>query len=316
MEKNKILIALGGNAIKQSDEDGTFEKQMENSMAACKQISKIIENGYKIAITHGNGPQVGDLAIQQLRAADEATPLPLKVLVAMTQGQIGHMISTCLKNDLKNKESIITLVTHVKVDINDPDFEKKSKPIGPYYFKKDIKKLQQEYEWDFRKVRDHKKPYRRVVPSPKPLYIQEANVIKKLVEDGNIVIASGGGGIPVYLNKNNEIESLDAVIDKDASGELLARLIDADLFLILTDVEYAFINFGKKDQKPLKILQVNEAEKYLKEGHFGQGSMEPKVKSAIKFVKKTNKKAIITSLEKGFAAIEGKIGTRIIPNNN
>jgi len=306
-----IVIALGGNAIKRAEEEGTAEQQFRNVKITCKHILEIIKRGYRVVITHGNGPQVGNLLIQQEEASKLVPPQPLDILGAMTQGQIGYMLQQTLINYLKKEKlniPVATIITQVLVDKDDPDFNNPSKPVGPFYTRKEAEKLIEEKGYIIKKVKPGRKAYRRVVPSPDPIGIVEKDVIKMLVEAGFIVIASGGGGIPV-IDQNGQLRGVEAVIDKDLAGERLAEIVDADIFLILTDVEKVKLNFRKPNEKDLDKLTIAEAEKYLEEGHFLPGSMEPKVKACIRFLKAGGEKAIITSLDKAVEALEGKTGT-------
>jgi len=309
------MIALGGNAIKQPHERGTFEEQMRNVETAAVQIAEIARNGYEIAITHGNGPQVGNLAIQQEQGAHMVPQQPLVVLGAMTQGQIGYMMQQSLNNLLVDDgKEVATVVTQVVVSRDDPDFQDPTKPVGPYYGEGTAKRLAAENGWIVKQVRPTgEKTWRRVVPSPVPLGIVEAGVIKKLVESGTIVIASGGGGIPVIRNGEGRLEGVDAVIDKDRAGAKLAEEVDADLFLILTDVEHALLYFGSDHEAPIEEMTVAEAKRYLGEGHFKAGSMGPKVEAATGFVERGGERAIITSLDKAADALDGGTGTHIVP---
>jgi len=309
--RKTIVIALGGNAIKKANEEGTAEQQFRNVRVTCKYILEIIKRGYRVVITHGNGPQVGNLLIQQEEASKLVPPQPLDVLGAMTQGQIGYMLQQTLTNYLKREGldiPVVTVITQVLVNKDDPDFNNPSKPIGPFYTRKEAEKLIEEKGYFIKKVKPGRKAYRRVVPSPDPIEIIERDIIKMLVEAGIIVIASGGGGIPV-INEKSQLRGVEAVIDKDLAGERLAEIVNADIFLILTDIEKVKLNFGKPNEEDLDRLTVAEAEKYLKEGHFLPGSMEPKVRACIRFLKAGGEKAIITSLDKAVEALEGKTGT-------
>lgn len=312
----RVMIALGGNAIKQPHEKGTYKEQMENVNIACQQIAEIARNGYQIAITHGNGPQVGNLAIQQEQGAHMVPAQPLFILGSMTQGQIGYMMQQNLNNELSSEgKEVATVVTQVLVGKNDPDFDDPSKPVGPYYDEKTAKKLGEENNWLVKQVRPNgDKSWRRVVPSPKPLSIAEASVIKKLVESGTIVIASGGGGIPVLKNSSGTLEGIDAVIDKDRAGAKLAEELGADIYLILTDVECALLNFGTENEEPVREVNVEQAKKLISEGHFKAGSMGPKMEAALSFVVEGGDHAIITSLNKAVDALAGKTGTHIVAN--
>ena len=309
------MIALGGNAIKQPHEKGTYQEQMKNIKTASKQIAEIARKGYEIAITHGNGPQVGNLAIQQEQGAHMVPAQPLFILGSMTQGQIGFMMQQSLQNELtKESKQVATVVTQVIVSTEDPDFLDPTKPVGPYYNEETAKRLASENDWIVKQVRPNgEKTWRRVVPSPVPLGIAEAGLIRKMVESGVVVIASGGGGIPVY-KKGDMLKGVDAVIDKDRAGAKLAEEVGANIFLILTDVEYALLNFGTEDEEPVRKITVNQAKKYLADGHFKAGSMGTKVEAALGFVERGGEQAIITSLDKAVLALEGKTGTIIVLN--
>jgi carbamate kinase len=313
--KETIVIALGGNAIKQAHEKGTAEEQFENVRITCKHILEMIKRGYRVVITHGNGPQAGNLLIQQEEAKSLVPPQPLDIVGAMTQGQIGYMLQQTLINYLRKAGlniPVATIITQVLVDEKDPDFNDPSKPVGPFYTKEEAEKLEKEKGYTIKKVKPSgDKPYRRVVPSPDPIKIVESEAIKRLVEAGVVVIASGGGGIPVMLNEEGELQGLEAVIDKDLAGERLAEVVKPDIFLILTDVEKVKLNFGKQNEKELDKMSIEEAKKYLEEGHFLPGSMGPKVKACIRFIEFGGKKAIITSLDKAIDALEGRTGTLI-----
>ncbi len=312
----RIMIALGGNAIKQPDELGTTEEQMKNVATACGQIAEISRQGFEIIITHGNGPQVGNLAIQQEQAQELVPAQPLVILGSMTQGQIGYMMQQSLRN-LMGEESIevVTVVTQVLVDRDDPDFTDPHKPVGPFYKEEEAIQLKIEKGWTIRKVRPNgDRQWRRVVPSPVPLKIVEGKAVRKMVDAGMIVIASGGGGIPVILNEEGKLEGVDAVIDKDRAGEILAEDVGAGIFLILTDVDSVKLDYGKPTEKPIQRMTVEKARTYAREGHFLPGSMGPKVEACITFIEHGGERAIITSLAKAVNALEGKAGTTITRN--
>ncbi len=314
--KKLVVIALGGNAIKQAHEKGTVEEQFANVAETCDQLVQMNAMGYKMIITHGNGPQAGNLLIQQEEANTLVPAQPMDVVGSMTQGQIGYMFQNTLQNYFMQKGKnipITTVVTQVLVKEDDPDFEDPSKPVGPFYTKDEALRLKEEKSYVVKEVKPNaEKSWRRVVPSPEPFEIVESNCVQALVEARAIIIASGGGGIPVMKNKDGTLEGLEAVIDKDKAGNVLAQSVNADIYLILTDVENARINYGKPDEKPLGKITVQEAEKYLEEGHFLAGSMGPKVTAAIRFVKAGGKKSIITSLSNAVNALEGKSGTIIV----
>ena len=311
-----VMIALGGNAIKQPDERGTVEEQMRNVDVACRQIAEIARQGYKIVITHGNGPQVGNLAIQQEQAQDIVPPQPLVVLGSMTQGQIGYMMQQSLRNLLgEDGWEVVTVVTQVLVDRDDPDFVDPHKPVGPFYTEEEAKKIGEENGWTVKHVRPSgDRQWRRVVPSPIPLSIVEGKAIKRMVDAGMIVIASGGGGIPVIKNDDGWLEGVDAVIDKDRAGSVLAKEVGADIFLVLTDVDCAKLDYGKPGERPIQRMTPAEAWKYSEEGHFLPGSMGPKVEACTRFVEDGGERSIITSLAKAVDALKGEAGTTISHN--
>jgi carbamate kinase len=309
----KAVLALGGNAIIKAGQKGTVDEQMINTKESMKGIVELVRQGYHIAITHGNGPQVGNLLIQQLAGIEMGVaPLPLSLLNAATEGTMGYMIEQCLENGLRAvdlKRQVVTIVTQVQVDKNDPNFQNPSKPVGPFYDKEKAAIMRQDYGWNI--VEDAGRGYRQVVPSPLPIDIPQASAIKDLVEEGVIVVACGGGGIPFFKNDKGEFEGIDAVIDKDFASALLAREIDADLLVILTGVEKVALNFGRPDQIELDEMSVAEVKKYLDEGQFPAGSMGPKMKAAIDFIENGGKEVMITSVERVVDALAGKTGTII-----
>ncbi len=307
----KLVIAVGGNAILNAGQKGTANEQFENVYTTVKYLSALAEND--LVITHGNGPQVGALMIQHECAQNQIPAFPIDILDAQTQGSIGYMLTQAMGNTLKKRnisKNVATILTQVVVDKNDEAFQNPRKPVGPFYTKEVAEKYAQEKGWVIKE--DAGRGYRRVVASPKPIHIVEKDIIEKLLENKNIVIATGGGGIPVIKDGSGYLSGIEAVIDKDRASSLLAKELDADLFIILTAVEKVYLNFGKPDQKALDTITVEEAEKYMKEGHFKPGSMLPKVESIINFVKSTGRDGIITSLDKVREALEGKTGTRIV----
>jgi len=308
------MIALGGNAIKQPHEKGTLEEQMKNIKTACTQIAEIARKGYNIVLTHGNGPQVGNLAIQQEQAQGMVPPQPLVVLGSMTQGQIGYMIQQNLHNILDGDGyDIATVITQVQVDPEDPDFKDPHKPVGPFYSEKEAKSLAENNNWVVKQVRPNgDNTWRRIVPSPVPMSIIEGSSIKRMVDMGIIVIASGGGGIPVTKCEKGCLHGVDAVIDKDRAGGVLAKEVGADILLILTDVECAKLDYGKPTERDISKMTVSQTKQYMAEGHFLPGSMGPKVEACMRFVENGGESAIITSLDKAVAALEGKAGTQIL----
>jgi len=310
----KAVLALGGNAIIAAGQKGTITEQFKNTRDSLGGVVELIERGYKLAITHGNGPQVGNLLIQQLAGIEKGiSPLPLGVLNSATEGTMGYMIEQSLQNKLIDhniEKNVITIVSQVQVDKNDPSISDPSKPVGPFFDKENADKFSKEYGWTM--IEDSGRGYRQVVASPKPIDILQATTIKELVDEGKIVIACGGGGIPYYIDENGHYEGLDAVIDKDYASALLARKIDADLLVILTGVEKVAINFGKENQTDLDTLSVEEAKKHQADNQFPKGSMGPKIAAAIDFIEQGGNEVLITSIEKIVDAFEGKTGTRIV----
>ncbi|HHY39613.1 MAG TPA: carbamate kinase [Clostridia bacterium] len=314
--KETLVIALGGNAILQPGQRGTFEEQIENVRVTCKGIADLIEKGYRVVLTHGNGPQVGNILIQQEEGKTKVPAMPLDVCGAESQGLIGYMFQQSLSNELSRrglKKTVVSLITQTVVDPEDPAFENPSKPVGPFYTEEESRRLAQEKGYVIKE--DAGRGYRRVVPSPDPKTIVESEAIKALVDAGVIVICTGGGGIPVRLSTRDgvsEIGGVEAVIDKDLGAERLAHELKADLLMILTDVEVVYLNYRQPNQRALSEVTVAEAKEFLAEGHFRAGSMEPKVKAAIRFMENGGKRAIISSLEKLNEALEGKTGTHFV----
>lgn len=308
-----IIIALGGNALIKRGERGTLEEQRRNLKSALSQISELAKV-HNLAITHGNGPQVGNIYLQQEMACKRVPPMPLDVCGAMSQGMIGYLIQQELANFLKKtglKRNVVTLLTQVLVDPDDPAFKNPTKPIGPYYSEVEARRLIKEKGWSM--VYLAGKGWRRIVPSPLPQKIVEIDSIKALLLENIIVICAGGGGIPV-IYKNGKLVGVEAVIDKDLASSLLAVELNADMLVILTDVEGAAIHYGTPRQHFLREVTVDEIREYYRAGHFPPGSMGPKVLACIRFVESTGKPAVIAKLEKVKYAIKGSTGTHIIPS--
>ena len=310
---SKIVIALGGNALGKDPQE-----QLRLLEGVAKIIVDLVKQGNQIVLTHGNGPQVGQILLAMDYSANnsgETPSMPFAECGSMSQGYIGYQLQQSLQNEM-HRQNIIkdtaTVVTQVLVDQNDKAFGNPTKPIGSFYSKEEADKIVQEKGYTF--VEDAGRGYRRVVPSPQPISIVEKNIINELVQNDNLVIAVGGGGIPV-IKKDGVLSGVAAVIDKDRSAALLAKEIDADILLILTAVDKVYLNYNQENQLALDTITVKEAEEYMNNGHFAKGSMLPKIEACIDFVKgSNNKKAIIGSLEKAALAIAGKSGT-IIKNN-
>ena len=313
MKKEPItIISIGGNTLIRKGEKGTIEEQLEHTEKCMAYIAKMASQGKRIVITHGNGPIVGNLVIRNEAEKDIIPPMPLYICNADSEGGIGFMLQQALYNQLKKLDAhrdVATIVTQVVVDKNDPAFSKPTKPIGPFYTKKEAKIFQKEKGWTI--IEDSNRGYRRVVPSPKPLKVIEADIIKRLAMDGVIVIAAGGGGVPVVEVNEGKLQGIDAVIDKDLTTAALANAIQAETFIDLTQTDSVYINYGKQNQKPLNRPALSEVKKYLTRGEFPPGSMGPKIEAAIEFLETGGKEVIITTPELVEAAMKGKAGTRI-----
>lgn len=313
-QKKIAVVAFGGNALLPETQQGTFTEQQANADAAAEAILGIYQSGYEVILVHGNGPQVGQLLVQNEESADKIPMLPLDACVAATQGTIGYILTTGLRRTAKQLGidiETVTVLTNVAVSPDDPAFDNPTKPIGSFMSAEKAEEMKATKGWQV--VEDSGRGYRRVVPSPKPKKIMESKAIRDLAMAGNIVIACGGGGIPV-AKINEQYVGLEAVIDKDLASSLLAEEIGADLYIVLTGVSQVAINFGKPNMQLLDKITVSEAEKYLSEGHFPPGSMGPKISAALDFISKSNKKVLITSADKLGAALQGKSGTYIIPD--
>ena len=309
----KVLVSLGGNAILQHGQKGTADEQAANVAKTAKHLAHLLRAGHRIAITHGNGPQVGNILLQNEIARDTLPPMPLDVCGAQSQGMIGYMLERALRSELAASGadlSITALITQTLVDPDDPAFKNPTKPVGPFYTEDETSELKRLRGWQL--VSDSGRGYRRVVPSPKPLDILEKQRIVSLFQDGTVVIGAGGGGVPVIRGKGGIYKGVEAVLDKDRTAALLAKILGVETLLILTDVEKIFINFGKPNQKAIDRMTVQDCAKYMSEGQFPSGSMGPKVESAISFLSDSkSNKVVVASLEKAEEALNGKAGTTI-----
>ena len=307
-----LIIALGGNALSPKREAGTINQQFAHTRQSLDAIMHFINLGYNICLTHGNGPQVGD-ELYRMHLTHKIIPaLPLGVCVAETQGSIGYMIQQSLQNALKHKlidREVVTLITQTIIDKNDPSIKNPEKFIGRCYKKEEAKILAKQFGWVVKKQNPDE--WRQVVPSPLPKYIEHGRSIETLVNNGTIVIASGGGGIPAYWNENDSLEGIDAVIDKDLSAALLGRVIKANELWIITDIDCAYLNYGKTNEKPISRISASEAKLYYEQGHFQAGSMGPKFQAALYFLKYHGDKVVITSIDGVKKAINGDFGTII-----
>ena len=309
MGRKTIVVALGGNAIIEEGTEGTMAQQFENTRKSMDAIVGLIGEGHRVVLSHGNGPQVGVHLIRHEAASGQVPPSPLNVIVADTQGSMGYMIGQCLANALRKaklEKDVVTVITQVVVDPADPSMSNPTKYVGPFYKAEQVDRLR-DRGWIIKE--DPGRGFRRVVASPLPLDIVEKGTIKDLIDDGKVVIAAGGGGVPVMRGSDGILSGVDAVIDKDRASALLANLIGADELCILTGVEKVAINYKKPDQRYFDALTVADCERYLAEGQFPKGSMGPKIEAACDFIRRGGQKVIITSLECAGAAINGMAGT-------
>lgn len=307
------VVAIGGNSLIKDKEHRTVSDQYEAVRETCRHISKLVDAGYETVITHGNGPQVGFILMRSELARKKLHTIPIDSADADTQGAIGYNIQMALGNEFRErgiKKEVVTVVTQVVVDRNDEAFKNPTKPIGPFYTKEQAAENEKRFGWNI--IEDAGRGYRRVVPSPIPQKIVELDAIETLIKDGFVVVAVGGGGIPV-VEEDGRLKGVEAVIDKDYASSLLARKIKAELFLISTSIEKVYLNFNTPQMMAIDTMKMAEAEEYLSLGHFAEGSMAPKIRASISFLKAGGKEAIITTPQKIEEAIRGLTGTRIIP---
>ncbi len=313
MNEKTIVLALGGNALQKNTEDISAKTQLEMAKKTANTIVDLIEIGYKIAIVHGNGPQVGQIFSTYEQVTNVPT-MPFPECGAMSQGYIGYHLQQAIGEEMKNRniqKNVVSIITQVVVDKDDMAFSNPTKPIGSFFPEEKAKELEMTKGYIMKE--DSGRGFRRVVPSPKPIDIVEGSTIKYLVDTDHIVIGAGGGGVPVTVDDNGVLKGIAAVIDKDLAAEKLSEILSADVFIILTAVEKVYLNFNKPNEKSLDIMTSEEGEKFIEEGHFAPGSMLPKIQAALKFVRyNPNGKVIITSIDKAKEAIEGKTGTIVI----
>ncbi len=308
-----LVVALGGNAILQRGERGTAEEQRKNVDTTAQQIALLVKQGHRVVVTHGNGPQVGNIMIQNEAARDQVPAMPMDIAGAESQGMIGYMMQMYIRNRLREVGldiPVATIITQTVVDSKDPAFANPSKPVGPFYDKAWAEKRMKEAGETW--IEDSGRGWRRVVPSPDPKFIVEGPSIKALVEAGHLVVASGGGGIPVIMSPDGKLAGVEAVIDKDLAAERLAAYIGADTLLILTDVPGAAVDFGTPSQRWLGKVSLEELEGYQAEGHFRKGSMGPKVEAIIRFLHNGGRTGVIASLDRAIEAASGQAGTVVI----
>jgi carbamate kinase len=308
------VVAFGGNVIHKTGEAGTYAEQQANARHMCRQLLTVLERGYELAVTHGNGPQVGNLLMQNELARRMVPHLPLDVLVAQTEGSLGYILQQELLNELRRhdiRKHVVTMITQVVVDRKDPAFRNPTKPVGPFYTAAAARALQQQFPaWHV--AEDAGRGYRRIVPSPSPTRIIQSKMIRSLVYAGNVVLALGGGGVPMCKDQHNEYVGVEAVIDKDLSSALLAVDIKADLFVLLTGIERVCLNYGKPNERPLAVLTCEAARRYLEDGQFPPGSMGPKIKAALNYLEAGGREVLVTDPEHFAAALDGHTGTRVV----
>jgi len=307
------LVAIGGNSLIRAGERGTIEEQLANAHATAKSIVQMVARGWQLVITHGNGPQVGAALLRSERAAGEVYTQPLDVCVAATQSEIGYLLQLAIEYELRQIglfTPVMTVLTQVRVDENDPAFQNPTKPIGPFYSRRDAEARQRQFGWTM--IEDAARGYRRTVPSPEPVEVFERDIIRKILGLGMIVIAVGGGGIPVIERKDYLVLGAEAVIDKDRASALLASELKTDLFIISTDADRVYLDFRKPAQRAIKQATAREMADYQRQGHFPAGSMGPKIEAAIRYLQSGGKEVIITSPEQLLDAVDGKAGTHIV----
>lgn len=308
------LVAFGGNVIHKTGEAGTYEEQKANAREMCARLRTVLDRGYELTITHGNGPQVGNLLMQNELAREMVPDLPLDVLVAQTEGSLGYILQQELLNELRRhdiRKCVVTMITQVVVNEDDPAFRTPTKPVGPFYSLQEAEALQKRFpHWQV--VEDAGRGYRRIVPSPLPQRIIQSKMIRSLVYAGNVVLALGGGGVPMTRNRRGEYVGIEAVIDKDLSSAMLAVDVKADLLIVLTGEPAVCLNYGTPDQQPLHRLTAEEARRFLAQGHFPAGSMAPKIEAALMYLEGGGREVVITDPEHLERALDGHAGTRIV----
>jgi carbamate kinase len=312
-QRKLAVVAFGGNALLRPEDRGTQEEQIARAKQAARWLAEIVRHGYKLIVVHGNGPQVGNILIQAEEASTKIPPQSLDVCVAQTEGSIGFMLQQAMRNRLESiglGGEVATILTEVEVDVNDTAFKRPTKPIGPFFTRYRAEALERDLGWTMRE--DAGRGWRHVVPSPRPLRILNIKTIDRMLDSAAVVIAAGGGGIPVVKGRDGQWRGIEAVIDKDFASALVAAELKADVFIILTGVPKVAVDFGKPTQQYLDRITVAEAEKHLADGQFPAGSMGPKIESAIQFVKAAGRQVLITDVEVLREALEGKDGTVIV----
>jgi carbamate kinase len=311
-DQKLAVVAFGGNALLRPEDRGTQEEQIARAKQAARWLAEIVRHGYKLIVVHGNGPQVGNILVQAEEASTKIPPQTLDVCVAQTEGSIGFMLQQAIRNRLESiglGGEVATILTEVEVDPNDVAFKRPTKPIGPFFTRYRAEALERDLGWTMRE--DAGRGWRHVVPSPRPLRILNIKTIDRMLDSASVVVAAGGGGIPVVKGRDGQWRGIEAVIDKDFASALVAANLNADLFIILTGVPKVAIDFGKPSQQFVDRLTVAEAEKHLADGHFPAGSMGPKIESAVQFVKATKREVLITDVDVLREALQGRDGTVI-----
>lgn len=312
MKRKIALIAFGGNAILPENKRGLQSEQAKNAQKAARLMIHVVKKGHDLIIVHGNGPQVGNLLMQMEEAINKIPPFSLEICDAMTEGSMGYMLERAIINELRKNSldrEVATLITQVVVDKEDTAFDNPTKPIGPFYTKYRAQMLARQKKWKM--IEDAGRGYRKVVPSPRPIDVVPKRVIQDLVHSGKIVITAGGGGVPIIIDGNGLFQGVEAVIDKDHAASLIASEVKADLFIILTNVDRVYLNYGKPDEKPIDEMSVDQAQTYLDQGQFPPGSMGPKIQAAIDYIHHGGKEVLITSANHLKAALLNRSGTKI-----
>lgn len=308
------VVAFGGNALLRAEDRGTQEEQIARAKQAARWLAEIVRHGYDMVIVHGNGPQVGNILVQAEEASTKIPPQTLDVAVAQTEGSIGFLLQQAMRNRLEQMNlpsDVVTLLTEVEVDANDPAFKRPTKPIGPFFTRYRAETLSRDYGWTMKE--DSGRGWRKVVPSPKPVHIMNVGAVRAVLAGHGVVVAAGGGGIPVVRGRDGQWRGIEAVIDKDYASARLGAELKADLYVVLTAVEQVSINFGKPNEKKISEMTVVEAEKHLADGQFPPGSMGPKIEAAIDFVKRSGQQVLITDVDHLREGLDGTAGTRIVP---
>ena len=313
--RRRIVIAFGGNALIRKGQDGTQWEQLDNAGDTARRLLPLLRHGDAVVLVHGNGPQVGNILIQIEAAVDKVPPLTLDVGVAATQGSIGYMLEMAIRNALRRarvRRQVVTFLSQVLVDQDDPGFQRPTKPIGPFYTKARAEFLMHKQGWNM--IEDAGRGWRKVVPSPRPLEVVQMPLLREAIAAGHLVIAGGGGGIPVYRDAEGDLRGVEAVIDKDYTASVIARDLEADLFVLLTGVDEVALDYGQPGARPLRRMTAASARAHLTAGQFPDGSMGPKVRAGVEFVEATGRQVLITSAPKLAKAVRGGAGTRIVPD--